>query len=421
MKFNGPNLTTKDERKAISWIIDGYKKQGKYLGELLDEEALMKGYAIHNAGMLPEQKELVETLFQKKLVKVAFATETLSAGINMPARTTVISSLVKPVSREVNENGKRFLEPNEFHQMAGRAGRRGIDQIGYVYCMAVNKAQSKAFQKLINQKANDIESHLKTDFAFVANINKNFDSKDFTKNFYKKTLYAYDPDPKVKEQKVRTLVNEFNTKEKILKANDFIDKNNKLTEKGELLTQINGYEQIPIIDAVFNEDMKGLNPIQIAGYAAGLATLTKEEPKGRGDSFVPFEDSKLEEKANDLSEQVFEYNKDVYAPMEKQLYLNTDAMKHVYTWAEKNAFDDDSTENWHDMFKGDTGFRIKDEGTLFREITMTTDLLKQINNIAEYGKELTANPAKLRYYNKLQEGCVEAIDLINRKPAKQDE
>lgn len=74
--------------------------------------------------------------------------------------------------------------------MAGRAGRRGIDEIGYVYCMAVNKAQAKGYQKLINQKANDIQSHLKTDFAFVANINKNFDSKDFTKNFYKKTLYA---------------------------------------------------------------------------------------------------------------------------------------------------------------------------------------------------------------------------------------
>jgi len=421
MKFNGPNLTTKDERKAIRGVINGYKSQGKYLGELLDEEALMKGYAIHNAGMLPEQKELIETLFQNKLVKVAFATETLSAGINMPARTTVISSLVKPVSREVNENGRRPLEPNEFHQMAGRAGRRGIDEVGYVYCMAVNKAQAKSYQKIINQKANDIQSHLKTDFAFVANINKNFDSKEFAKNFYKKSLFAYDPDPKVKDEKIRSLIDEFNIKEKILKENDFIDRNNRLTEKGELLTQVNGYEQIPVIDAIFNEDMKDLNPIQIAGYAAGLATLSKEELKGKGDAFVPFEDEILEEKADELDEQVFEYNKDVYAPMDKQLHLNTDAMKHVYTWAHKNAFDENSTENWHEMFKGDTGFRIKDEGTLFREITMTTDLLKQINNIAEFGKELTANPSKLRYYNKLQQGCAEAIDLINRKPAKQDE
>ena len=423
MKYNGPFLTTPQEAKQVRATIREYKAQGKYLGELLDEEALERGYAIHNAGMLPEQKELIEKLFQEKLVKVALATETLSAGINMPARSTVITSLIKPVSRKVNEDGKRCLEPNEFHQMAGRAGRRGIDKRGYTYCMAVNNAQEKGFKKLIGEKANDIDSHLNTDFSFVANVDKNFNSDEFLTNFYQKSLFAYDKDPKQKDLKTKALVEDFKVKEKILKDNAFITSSNKVTEKGELLAKLNGYEQIPVIDAIYNQDMKGMDAQQLAGYVAGLAMLSTEEQKGKGDTFVPFEDELLEKKASNLSERVDEYNEDVYPKLGQgqELHLNTDAMKHVYKWADLNSENEDSTENWHDMFKGDTGFKFKDEGSLFKEITMTTDLLKQINEIAEYAKEQTVNAPDKRYYSKLQETTTDAIDLINRKPAKQDE
>ncbi len=421
MKFNGPNLTTPEEAKKIAKTIHNYQKQGKYLGELLDEEALTRGYAIHNAGMLPEQKELIESLFQQKLVKVAFATETLSAGINMPARTTVISSLMKPVSTKVNEEGKRQLVPNEFHQMAGRAGRRGIDVKGYTYCMACNNAQEKGFKKLIAQKSNDIESHLKTDFSFVANVDKNFENKEFLTNFYDKSLFAYDKDPGVRAMKTSALVDEFYTKENILKENGFITSSNKVTPKGELLTKINGYEQIPVIDAIYNQQLKGMDAPQLAGYVAGLAMLSTEEQKGMGDSMVPFEDELLESKAGDLSESVQEYNTTVYPMLGQELHLNTDAMKHVYTWADMNYESEHSTKNWHDMFKGDTGFKIKDEGTLFKEITMTTDLLKQIRDIAQFAEDDSVNIHDKRYYNNLQKTSQEAIDLINRKPACQDE
>lgn len=89
--------------------------------------ALYRGIAAHHAGMLPAWKVLVEGLFQQGLVKVVFATETLAAGINMPARTTVISSLSKRT-----DDGHRLLTASEFMQMSGRAGRRGKDVRGYV-------------------------------------------------------------------------------------------------------------------------------------------------------------------------------------------------------------------------------------------------------------------------------------------------
>ena len=96
-------------------------------------------------------------------------------------------------------------------------------------------------------------------------------------------------------------------------------------------------------------------------------------------------------------------------------------MKHVYTWANFNNENEDSTKNCREMFRGNTGFKIKDEGSLFREITMTVDLLKQITDIAEIAKEDSINVHDKRYYTNLQTTAMDAIDLINRKPAKQDE
>ena len=88
-------------------------------------ESIERGIASHHAGMLPLFKEAVEELFAQGLIKVVFATETLSLGINMPARTVVIEKLVK-------WSGERHepLTPGEYTQLTGRAGRRGIDQRG---------------------------------------------------------------------------------------------------------------------------------------------------------------------------------------------------------------------------------------------------------------------------------------------------
>ncbi|MBF2056423.1 MAG: DEAD/DEAH box helicase [Cyanobacterium sp. T60_A2020_053] len=90
-------------------------------------EPLTRGIAAHHAGILPAWKELVERLFEQGLIKIVFATATLAAGINMPARTTVISAL-----RKRGDDGIRNLTPSEFLQIAGRAGRRGMDEVGYV-------------------------------------------------------------------------------------------------------------------------------------------------------------------------------------------------------------------------------------------------------------------------------------------------
>ena len=91
------------------------------------KELLDNGVGYHHAGMLPILREYVELLFKNKFLRVVFATETLGVGLNMPARTVVFTQLDKP-----GDGTMRPLRPDEFWQMAGRAGRRGMDTQGYV-------------------------------------------------------------------------------------------------------------------------------------------------------------------------------------------------------------------------------------------------------------------------------------------------
>ena len=106
---DGENLTNDEEKEQIEQIVEEYTSK-KYIGADLNVEALKKGYAIHNAGIIPGQKELIEELFQKKLLKVVIATETLAAGINMPAKTVVISSPYKPCDEDTDA-GKLLENP----------------------------------------------------------------------------------------------------------------------------------------------------------------------------------------------------------------------------------------------------------------------------------------------------------------------
>jgi ATP-dependent RNA helicase HelY len=126
----GVNLTAADEKERITEFfelrvaqLDPADLDALGYDEL--SESLRRGVASHHAGMLPLFKEAVEELFAQGLVKVVFATETLSLGINMPARTVVIEKLSK-------WDGERHevLTPGEYTQLTGRAGRRGIDTRG---------------------------------------------------------------------------------------------------------------------------------------------------------------------------------------------------------------------------------------------------------------------------------------------------
>ena len=134
------------------------------------DEALLRGIAAHHAGVLPAWKELIEELFQQGLVKVVFATETLAAGINMPARSTVISALSKRTER-----GHRPLMGSEFLQMAGRAGRRGLDSQGYVVTVQSRFEGVREAGQLATSPADPLVSQFTPSYGMVLNLLQRYD------------------------------------------------------------------------------------------------------------------------------------------------------------------------------------------------------------------------------------------------------
>ncbi|CAB4264491.1 unnamed protein product [Prunus armeniaca] len=128
-------------------------------------KGLLQGVAAHHAGCLPLWKSFIEELFQRGLVKVVFATETLAAGINMPARTAIIASLSKR-----SDGGRTQLSPNELFQMAGRAGRRGIDERGHVVLVQSPYEGAEACCKIVFAGLEPLVSQFTASYGMVLNL-----------------------------------------------------------------------------------------------------------------------------------------------------------------------------------------------------------------------------------------------------------
>ena len=163
------DLITRGEQAQIKQFVDEYIAENPHLYNNKHLEYLYHGVASHHAGLLPGWKNLVEKLFQKGLIKVVFATETLAAGINMPARSTVISSTSKRT-----DSGHRMLTASEFLQMSGRAGRRGMDEVGYVVIVGTQFQSPEEVAELVLSDANPLESRFSPSYSMVLNLLQRF-------------------------------------------------------------------------------------------------------------------------------------------------------------------------------------------------------------------------------------------------------
>ncbi len=172
----GLRLTAPDERDAIREIAEAK------VASLSDTDLEVLGYpqwlagleaglAAHHAGMVPPMKEAVEEAFSRGLVKVVFATETLSLGINMPARSVVIEKLSK-FTGERHE----FLTPGEYTQLTGRAGRRGIDDLGYAVVLWNPFVPFDQVASLASTRSYALRSSFRPTYNMAANLVRRYPS-----------------------------------------------------------------------------------------------------------------------------------------------------------------------------------------------------------------------------------------------------
>lgn len=161
----GAVTLTLAEADAIKASLKDFLRDNPFLIDHPHLPYLRQGLAAHHAGLLPPWKSLVERLFQQGLIKCVFATETLAAGINMPARTTVISAISK-----YSDEGHRPMTASEFLQMSGRAGRRGMDTVGHVVVVHHPMERVEEAAKLARAEADPLLSRFTPSYGMVLNL-----------------------------------------------------------------------------------------------------------------------------------------------------------------------------------------------------------------------------------------------------------
>jgi len=194
---------------------------------------IKNGIAYHHAGMLPTLKELVERLFTSRLLKVIFTTETFALGINMPSRSVIFDELRKFYGRYV-----RNLKTRDFYQMAGRAGRRGMDKEGFVYCRVnPHRITADEVKGIIYGRPEEVRSQLNASYATILNLYEKY--KDNLFSIYPLSLHYFQARRHQQKEALRAM----EAKLGLLKDSGYIE-GGSLTEKGKFAKAVYGYELI---------------------------------------------------------------------------------------------------------------------------------------------------------------------------------
>ncbi|XP_035307660.1 helicase SKI2W isoform X2 [Cricetulus griseus] len=165
------DLTTSSEKSEVHLFLQRclarLRGSDRQLPQVLHmSELLRRGLGVHHSGILPILKEIVEMLFSRGLVKVLFATETFAMGVNMPARTVVFDSM-----RKHDGSTFRDLLPGEYVQMAGRAGRRGLDPTGTVILLCKGRVPEMAdLHRMMMGKPSQLQSQFRLTYTMILNL-----------------------------------------------------------------------------------------------------------------------------------------------------------------------------------------------------------------------------------------------------------
>jgi len=227
------------------------------------------GVAPHHAGHLTAWKIAVERMLRAGLVRAVFATTTLAAGLDVPARTVVL-----PTLRVRDEKGERTLTALEFHQMTGRAGRRGKDKVGFVLVIPRHPRDFERAKELAESEPEDLRSAFRVQYYQVLNLlatmgyedaltvlDKSFAVYQMARRSHRRARTA--------RQELRT---EFKRRASLLQELGYLDENWHPTIIGEWGLLIRHERSLFIVEAVRQGLMDTLSPEELAGWAAAFTT-----------------------------------------------------------------------------------------------------------------------------------------------------
>jgi len=364
-------LLTPEEQKKITELYQNLLEHYD-LGEeqtAADLRPLVeRGIAYHHAGMLPTLKEVVEQLFTSRLIKMIFTTETFALGINMPARTVIFDELVKFYG-----SGFSNLTTRDFYQMAGRAGRRGMDAEGFVYVrLHPNDIAYSEVERILFGRPEFIRSQLNTTYATLLNLYRDL-GRSLLK-IYPRSFHYFQSSKKGRKEGYELIESKLNLLEELGHVTT-----EGLTKKGEFAGSLFGYE---LILAEMQEEgiLDQLNEIKLNIL---LSALIFEPRKG---DHLP----RLSGEVEKLALGIEPYVRRIHKLEVKYRVTPYTKIPHFHLAP--------AMEAWTRGVSFDKLFRLTtaDEGELVRYFRMVIQLLRELLHAPHISDKLRATASKAR-------------------------
>jgi superfamily II RNA helicase len=375
------DFLNKDERKEIIALFESLLEKYDLRSESSAQDLrplVERGIAYHHAGMLPTLKEVVEQLFTSRLIKMIFTTETFALGINMPARSVILDELEKFYG-----HGFSILTTRDFYQMAGRAGRRGMDSRGYVF-VRVNPhdLQFHEVQRVLFGQPESIRSQLNTAYATLLNLYKDVGRKLL--ELYPRSFHYFQSSKKGRREGLGFMESKLSLLEDLGHIHP-----EGLTPKGEFAASLFGYE---LMLSELHEDgvFEGMDEV---GLNVLLSALIFEPRKA---DHLP----KLTSKAQKLRQIAEHHARQIHRKELKHRIFPYTKIPHfhlanaVEAWTRGSSFDN--------LFK----LTSTDEGELVRYFRMIVQLLRELLNAPHLSEQVKERVKRARFL--INRGVVDA-------------
>lgn len=329
--------------------------------------------AAHHGGQLPAWKFLVEIMMKRGHLQAIFATSTVAAGVNFPARTIVL------FNSDIF-NGREFapLTGIEFHQMTGRAGRRGQDKIGFMLSVPGRFMDLNHVKKLLFRKPENIESRIRSDFSMVLNLLLS-QTPDDIKAIFEKSLATFQSHSQAIRQG-GSLWDDFCRHLDFLKEEGFVDDHDRLTGNGRWASKLRLDQPLLIAECLRRDVLPGTDEKL---FAAVIAPFVYD-----GDQEAGVPEKKIPRKLRSASHRVALAVKPLIGRMKaagfavnRQYFWPAYA---IYTWAQGN--------NWDQIIRT-TGLT---DGDLAMLVLRTADNLRQITSLGDTHPDIAAVAARAR-------------------------
>ena len=379
----GFEFLTPSEKKQALGLYDSLLERYDLKHEKSAEEMRHlagQGIAYHHAGMLPTLKEVIEQLFTHRMTKLIFTTETFALGINMPARSVIFDELSKFYGM-----GFKFLTTRDFYQMAGRAGRRGMDERGFVYSR-INPSHIAfgEIERIIQGQPEAIESQLNAAYATLLNLYKELGPKLF--EIYPRSFHHFQSSESGREKGLGIMERKID----LLREMGYLDDSaNTLTSKGDFAASVFGYE-LMLAEMHADGILEKLSEPELAVMLAGLIF----EPR-KGDS-----PPKLGGRHHKMKEQAEHFHRHIAKLEAKHGIWPRTKVPHfnlalaVEAWSSGREFDE--------LFK----LTMADEGELIRYLRMVIQLLRELASAPHTSDEFRARLFRAR--DRINRGVVDA-------------